>query len=242
MPRRADRLAEELHTALHNAGIDGPYFLVGLAFGSLPARAFADRWMPEVSGLVLINPDAPDVEAPEMAGYWQRLIARQVPPLRRCRDMVAAGKPTPLTPPADDPHLNCYAHFFRGLPDTQFSPELNAALQDEIGKRLPVWDALLSELEEIPDDEAYLKEHRTSFGSRPLRIITANFFHDTENTPSATRLEHMRVSYYESLAQATLLNLSSNAKQIFSNTGIVVYFEKPELVVQTIREAWEQSK
>jgi hypothetical protein len=32
------------------------------------------------------------------------------------------------------------------------------------------------------------------------------------------------------------------AKQIFSDTGMIVQFEKPDLVVQTIREAWEQSK
>lgn len=47
---------------------------------------------------------------------------------------------------------------------------------------------------------------------------------------------------YEALAQSRFLDLSSNAKQIFSDTGIIVHFEKPELVVQTIREAWEQSK
>jgi pimeloyl-ACP methyl ester carboxylesterase len=242
MPRRVDRLAEELHTALHNGGIAGPYFLVGLAFGSLPVRAFADRWMPEVAGLVLINGDAPDLEAPEMTDFWQRLIARQLRQLRLCRDWVAAGKPLPMIPPPDYPHLNCYDHVFRGLPDAQFSHELNGVLEDAMGKKLPIWDALISEMEQIPNDDAYLKEHRTSFGSRPVRIITANLFQDTPNTPSATRLEHMRVSYYEALAQATLLNLSSNAKQIFSDTGVLVHFEKPELVVQTIREAWEQSK
>jgi len=138
--------------------------------------------------------------------------------------------------------LNCYGGAFNGLPDAQFSPELNAVLEDALGKKVPIWDTLISEIEQIPNDAAYLKEHRKSFGSRPVRIITANLFKDSPSTSSANRLEHMRVSYYEALAQSKLLDLSSNAKQIFSDTGIIVHFEKPELVTETIREAWEQSK
>ena len=240
-PRSAERLAEELHTALHNGGIAGPYLLVGLAFGSGPARAFADRWMPEVAGLVLINGDAPDLESPEMSDFWQRLIGRQLPQVRLCRDWVAAGKKMPITPPPEYPHLNCYSRFFRGLPDAQFSPELNGVLEDET-RKVSIWDTLISEMEQIPQNAAYLKEHRTSFGSRPVRIITANLFKDTPATSSASRLEHMRISYFEALAQSRLLELSSNAKQIFSDTGIVVHFEKPGLVTETIREAWQQSK
>ena len=242
MPRRVERLAEELHTALHNGGIAGPYLLVGLAFGSGPVRAFADRWMPEVAGLVLINGDAPDLESADMIDFWQRLVARQLPQVRLCRDWVAAGKAMPIAPPPEYPRLNCYDRVFEGLPDAHFSPELNAALERETATKTQLWDTLIAEMEEMLKGAAYLKEHRTSFGSRPVRIITANLFHDTASTPSAVRLEHMRVSYYEALAQAGLLDLSSNAKQIFSDTGIIVHFEKPELVVQTIREVWQQSR
>ena len=242
MPRSADRIADELHTALHNGGIPGPYLLVGLAYGGVHMRAFADRWMPEVAGLVLINGDAPDVEPPEMTDYWQRLISRRIPQTRLCRDWVAAGKPLPMPAPAEYPHLNCYGGAFRGLPDTQFSSELNAALEDALAKKVSIWDTVISELEQVPNDTAYLKEHRTSFGSRPVRIITANLFNDAPATSSANRLDHMRVSYFEALAQSRLLDLSSNAKQIFSDTGAVVHFEKPDLVTDTIREAWEQSK
>ena len=38
MPRTSVRLAQELHTALRNGGIPGPYILVGNAFGGDPAR------------------------------------------------------------------------------------------------------------------------------------------------------------------------------------------------------------
>jgi hypothetical protein len=177
-----------------------------------------------------------------MTDYWHRLITRRLPQVRLCRDWIAAGKPLPMPPPAEYPHLNCYGGAFRGLPDAQFSPELNAVLEDALARKVPIWDTLVSEIEQIPNDSAYLKEHRTSFGSRPVRIITANFFENAPATTSAGRLEQMRVSYFEALAQSKLLDLSSNAKQIFSDTGVLVHFDKPELVTETIREVWQQSK
>ena len=242
MPRSAERIADELHTALHNAGIPGPYLLVGLAFGSIHTRAFADRWMPEVAGLVLINGDAPDVEPPEMTEFWQRILSRRLPQVRLCRDWVAAGKPMPMPPPPEYPRLNCYSGAFRGLPDSQFSPELNAVLEDALAKKVPIWDTLISEIEQVPNDAAYLKEHRTSFGSRPVRIITATLFKESPATTAAARLEQMRIAYFEALAQSKLLDLSTNSKQIFSDTGILVNFEKPELVTDIIREVWADSQ
>src|SRR5229473_3241447 len=50
MPRTSVRIADELYTALHNAGIAGPYVLVGHAFGGDCVRTFAERYLPEVAG------------------------------------------------------------------------------------------------------------------------------------------------------------------------------------------------
>src|SRR5579864_863649 len=66
MPRTSVRIAGELRTALHNAGIDGPYILVGSAFGGDNVRTFADLYMGEVAGLVLIDADPTDVEPKSM--------------------------------------------------------------------------------------------------------------------------------------------------------------------------------
>src|SRR6201997_4780941 len=49
MPRTSVRIAEELRTALHHAGIAGPYILVGHAFGGDNVRTFADIYLREVA-------------------------------------------------------------------------------------------------------------------------------------------------------------------------------------------------
>lgn len=49
-------LSENLHAALEQSGVSGPYVLVGHSMGSLPARAFTERYPQEVVGMVLIDP------------------------------------------------------------------------------------------------------------------------------------------------------------------------------------------
>src|SRR5207237_10715019 len=57
MPRTSVRIAAELRSALHNAGIQGPYILVGNAFGGDNVRTFAARSPAEVAGRVMVDAD-----------------------------------------------------------------------------------------------------------------------------------------------------------------------------------------
>ena len=51
---------------VHNAGIAGPYILVGCAFGGDNVRTFADLYMDEVAGLVMVDADPDDLEPKAM--------------------------------------------------------------------------------------------------------------------------------------------------------------------------------
>jgi pimeloyl-ACP methyl ester carboxylesterase len=55
-PRSQQRLATELHSLLHNAGIMPPYVLVGHSLGGANIRAFAYLFKDEVAGLVFVDP------------------------------------------------------------------------------------------------------------------------------------------------------------------------------------------
>src|SRR5207249_10932571 len=88
MPRTSVRIAEELHSALHNAGIPGPYILVGSAFGGDNVRTFADLYMGEVAGLVMVDADPDDLEPKEMQEETHRGHAGIISQLRDCRNAI----------------------------------------------------------------------------------------------------------------------------------------------------------
>ena len=51
----AQQIADELHSLLAKAGIDGPYVLVGHSLGGHLVRTFANRYPDEVAGIVLVD-------------------------------------------------------------------------------------------------------------------------------------------------------------------------------------------
>jgi pimeloyl-ACP methyl ester carboxylesterase len=57
-PLDGARVATDLHTLLHRAGVPGPYVLAGHSFGGLYVRIFAVHYTHEVAGLVLIDSTA----------------------------------------------------------------------------------------------------------------------------------------------------------------------------------------
>jgi pimeloyl-ACP methyl ester carboxylesterase len=58
--RTVTRMAAELHTLLHNAGIRPPYVLAGHSLGGLAARVFTRLYPDEVAGLALIDSSHPE--------------------------------------------------------------------------------------------------------------------------------------------------------------------------------------
>ncbi len=54
-PRTSRQICFELYTALHYAGVRGPYLLVGQSFGDFLVRAFARFYPKEVAGMVLVD-------------------------------------------------------------------------------------------------------------------------------------------------------------------------------------------
>src|SRR5579859_2491812 len=98
MPRTSVRIADELHSALHNAGITGPYILVGSAFGADNVRTFAERYMEEVAGMVMVDGDASDFEPEAMRENEHRGDKTIIAQLRDCRNAVAEHKPLPPLP------------------------------------------------------------------------------------------------------------------------------------------------
>jgi pimeloyl-ACP methyl ester carboxylesterase len=244
MPRTSERIAEELHSALHNGGIEGPYILVASSFGGNDVRVFAYRYISDVAGVVFVESYTVDLEPADMQEEDHRGEAEFLPEVRACRDAIAQGKPPLPAPRTGAPDRTCAHMFFRSWPEVAWSRELNEKALQIAQTKSAMYDAFISEMEQMPHDEAYLKEHRPSFGARPLRVIsTGNHAVGSVATPRATSLKHLRYEYEVTLAQSKLLELSSNAKHIFTkNSSEYVQFDEPDTIIDAIREVYDQGK
>lgn len=213
MPRTSERIATELHDAVRSIGIKGPYVLVGHAFGATDMRTFAFLYPDETRGLVLIDPD--EEATPEQVARAHTLFIGQATEIQRCRDSLAAHLQQP-------PELACDKRFFRGFPEPGWSQALNAALADAVHTRPDLSDAANAELTQIPEDELWLKEHAVPLGSKPVRVITW-----AQHRPDTIA------------AQATILSISSNARQIMAQhtRGAYMQFDEPQLVLDAVAEA-----
>jgi pimeloyl-ACP methyl ester carboxylesterase len=244
LPRTSERIATELRDALQSAGIPGPYILVGHAFGGLNIRAFADLFPTGVAGLVLVDSDAADVDTPANRENDDKGILGYVPQLKTCRDQIAAGNATfAPPPPAGRPPRMCAQQFFRGLPEPEWSPELNAKLLDIAQHNVAMWDAVIGEAEQLPADETWLQEHRRFLGSTPVRVLTTgnHAVHFLDKAPPPT-IEHLKMEYDAAVAQSRWLSLSSDSRQIFvQKSGEYVQFDRPDIIVVTVRELYDES-
>jgi pimeloyl-ACP methyl ester carboxylesterase len=244
MPRTSVRIAKELHIALHRANIAGPYILVGNAFGGDNVRTFADLYLGEVAGLVLDDADSDDVGPRSMTEDQHRREVEILSRLRDCRNAVAEHKPLPLLPPRPGQlQRTCAQQFFRGLPEGAWSPELNSKLLEIAQTKVALYNAFLSEMEQMPADETWLQRHRRSLGSRPIRVLSSenHGVGHLESKPPDTP-KHLEYEKQTTLAQARWLELSSNAKQIFArNSSEYIQFDEPETVINATREVYDQA-
>jgi pimeloyl-ACP methyl ester carboxylesterase len=246
LPRTSVRIAGELRKALHSAGIAGPYILVGSAYGGDNVRTFADLYMDEVAGLVLDDADPDDLEPRAMQEDAHRAHADLPSDLRDCRNMIATHKPLPAqqSGPGKPPQTCAQQFFFRGLPEAEWSAELNAKVLEIAQTKVAMYDADASEMEQTPADEAYLQQHHRSFGSRPIRVLTSGNHgvgHLAEKPPDTPK--HLKYEQEATLAQGRWLALSSNSKQIFThNSSEYIQFDEPETLIKAIREVYDQTK
>ncbi|MBV8732045.1 MAG: alpha/beta hydrolase [Acidobacteriia bacterium] len=106
-PHPASAIAQDLHRMLRKADIAPPYVLVGFSFGGICVRVFADRFRPEVDGLVLVDSthmDEGDPIQPPGGGwlpYFPRLepaLAQVLRPVGVLRMSMPRQELTPFEP------------------------------------------------------------------------------------------------------------------------------------------------
>ena len=236
-PRTFAQLALELHTALKRMQITPPYILVGQSYGGFVIRGFQERYVSEVSGMVMVDAVHED----------QRIVYGGQP--HRIRD-EARGRQFP------QPHIGLDTELIQ-LARNKPTPPQTEALEPPLD-RLPagaqqVWrwassQPLLelaqgAELDWSTEELARLHnerlKNRDSLGDLPLIVLARTHGGYADGmSMSAADLEAERREL-----QADLARLSRQGKLIFAkNSGHNIHLEDPSLVIDSIREVVKQSR
>jgi pimeloyl-ACP methyl ester carboxylesterase len=204
-PRDAKHIAQELHTLLHNAGIAGPYVLVGWSYGGLYVQEFAGQYGDEAAGMVLLDSSSPDqwTSTPEGQAQFESNSAmyRLAPALARLGVMRVMGLLQPDS----------------GLP-SPFNQELKASFA-----ATKDWDAQSAEFLASLTSAAQVKEAGFR-GGIPLVVLTA-----TEHGMRAAQ-EQLWQGW-----QTQLVSLSTNSIQhIVDGADHASFWRDPETVKVSI--------
>jgi pimeloyl-ACP methyl ester carboxylesterase len=187
-PRDARTAAEELHTLLVNAGIEGPTLMVGHSFGAVVGRIYTDLYPEEVAGLVWIDPGLPGLRSDRMPPEAHAQAAADMELMNVAPLMARLGifRLIGIKPSLPEPQ-NSYAQAFYAS---------NA-----------LWDSLWADTQTLSLSDAQV-EATGSVGDRPLLIISATNGWVNPNGPAD---ESRRIF---NTMQQELLTLSTNSKQV----------------------------
>jgi len=204
----------EVHMALKNAGIVGPYILVGHSLGGLIARLYAGQYPNDVAGVIFVD-------------HAFAMLSRRPP-----SDGAAAPAPPPASPPGgakivmmgmeDDPNFSKLPLRDRELHLWGTTQAHNQAAST--GNFDMLFDCM-AQADAIINDQSH------PLGDKPLVDVTAGT--GTSMPPQTAEKSHDK---YAEL-QAKLLSLSANSKQLVAeNSGHFIIIDRPDVVIEAIRQ------
>lgn len=220
--RTSRNIVEELHRMLKNAGVPGPYILVGHSFGGNNMQLFAKMYPDEVIGLILVDAVHPNL-----------LQFIDLPSIEYFQLMVGA----------------VYLGIFRVLTHI---PYVQKVLQKEIAKYpLEVQEvyhshnitakfvtAVAAEAACAQESCDQLLAHGNSLGDLPLIVITAGkplmVYDEVKNIyKDEKHVAAMNKGWYD--LQHDLATKSSRVKHIIAeNSGHMIPMDQPEIIVQAV--------
>jgi pimeloyl-ACP methyl ester carboxylesterase len=216
--RTPRQIADELHTLLVNAGIEGPYVLVGHSAAGKHVRLYADRYPHEVVGMVLVDARHEYVDA-NRSPKAQAAEHKQQQRFQRMLWVTA--------------RIGLVRAFWAGLWPTIWPTTQN--LPSETRAEIGVLQARPQQIKTVLKEDAFLTHENAqlsaaaSLGTLPLIVLAAgqNVVNDPPWLP----------------AQQQMARLSSNAKLVVvDGSGHYIHWDRPTLVVDAIGQVVEAAR
>ncbi len=220
IPRTADQLITELHTALEKAAIPGPYLLIGHSLGGLVARLYVTRYPAAVAGMILLDPRHPDQATywPEAAQVAQASEEKMV----RLLGWLARGGVLRLTGV--------------GYEQAKDLPPPQAAQYAALWATTQFWQSLQDQSETVAQLDAEARATHT-LGDLPLIVISAT---TAWLTPGAPADETRQVYTALNLEQAALSSNSLHlAVEGASHTSLVNKQADAQVIIDVVKQMIE---
>jgi pimeloyl-ACP methyl ester carboxylesterase len=247
----------DLERALKNAGIAGPYVMVGHSLGAFESLRFTDLHRENVIGMVLVDPDIPDRAAveerlvPQLAGVWQALD-----PSMQQRLDCAAGLRSGTVKSGTPEFARCTAA--PGVPD--LFPRLQAVMARLNADPARLLTQASTEREHYASARQVINAHR-HYGNMPLIVLTAGRDESVllsslsalpPGTPGAGtpgELAQLREQVVRFIregwgpAHDAYAALSTRGRnQLVPDSGHNVIVEKPAVVISAINEVLDDAR
>lgn len=212
-PRTPARIAVELHTLLGNAGIAGPYILVGHSLAGKNVRMFALQHPDEVAGMVLVDARSEYVDehtSPAEEQAFRQSVATQ-------GNLYGLARTLGL--------VRLFGASLEGAETMSSETRLEMALFAS-GQRGLV--ATSAEALERATDDGQLQT-APALGDLPLIVLAAG--------------ESMEQIPYWPEAQRRLALLSTNGRLIVvEGSGHAIHAEQPALVIDAVQQVVDQAR
>jgi pimeloyl-ACP methyl ester carboxylesterase len=227
--------AYDTYTALQNAGIKGPYILVGHSLGGILTRVFANAYPDEVAGVVLVDATHPDIllKYYNEGGAWKRsrLKAEDGVEIPEANTSQLVEKPE-LT------SVQARRNFGDLL--EKFSDEDKARFNWIYNERPFTYVKGRGSYESETFKLLFEKPQEYGFGNKPLVVISGGAKEPQQGDEQWSSAE---LKIHSEKLQKDLLNLSTDSRQIIAKkSGHQIHIDEPELVAKAIESVIDKLK
>jgi pimeloyl-ACP methyl ester carboxylesterase len=232
-PSTVGGAAEDLHRLLKAARIKTPVVLVGHSLGGFIATVYADRYLNEVAGLVLIDPSfagQDEQEAAEDRADDAKSNREVMASLKACAYLARRGRL------ATEPHTECF----------EYAPGRTPAEKSTLSHavtRPAFYEAQASEIESMysadGNSDVNSRQERAArrlFGDVPVVVLTAGFAEEAGATPAKrarafTFWRNWKAGHDELAARSNL-----GRSELVPDTSHFIQLDKAEVVLSAVNK------